>query len=86
MPSKRRRGGSLEDMLVKQMTNIIIRYQESLKKSKNSDIKNELYNTNAILQYARQTQPQFRRKSQAQLSKAVDKGIYICSNYYLLCY
>jgi len=76
MPSKRRRGGgSLEDILVKQMTNIIIRYQESLKKSKNSDIKNELYNTNAILQYARQSQPQFRRKSQAQLSKAVDKAI-----------
>ena len=77
MPTKRRRGGSLEDILAKQMTNIIIHYQESLKKSKNSDVKNELYNTNAILQYARQIQPQLRRKSQAQLSKAIDKGIII---------
>ncbi|OUM68902.1 hypothetical protein PIROE2DRAFT_68639 [Piromyces sp. E2] len=75
MVAKRKRGSSLEDVLVKQMTNIINRYQDSIKKSKKSDVKGELFNTSAILQYARQTQPQFRRKSQAQLSKAIDKAL-----------
>eukprot|EP00833_Pecoramyces_ruminatium_P013478 jgi/Orpsp1_1/1187510/evm.model.d7180000058255.1 len=75
MPPKRKRGGSLEDVLFKQMRNVIIRYQESLKKSNNSDIKSELNNTTAILQYARQTQPQYKRKSQSQLLKAIDRAL-----------
>jgi len=75
MTIKRKRGSSLEEVLVKQMTNIIRRYQDSIKKSKKSDVKGELFNASAILQYARQTQPQFRRKSQAQLSKAIDKAL-----------
>jgi len=74
MTVKRKRGGSLEDQLVKKMCNVILRYQESLKKSNNNDIKSEMNNTAAILQYARQTQPQYRRKNESQLRKAIDKG------------
>jgi ribosome biogenesis ATPase len=56
------------------MCNVILRYQESLKKSNNNDIKSEMNNTAAILQYARQTQPQYRRKNESQLRKAIDKA------------